>query len=57
MFAPGCYWVPFLIAYLKRSALNIDTDSGNVSFLAMKTGTPISSVVIYGSGDMTLLPP
>ena len=29
----------------------------NRDVLAMKTGTPISSVVILGSGEMTLLPP
>ena len=30
-----------LFAYARRSRLTLATDSGKVSFLAMKTGTPI----------------
>ena len=37
----GMRFTPLMTAYLSRSALKLDTDSGNVSFRAMKTGTPI----------------
>jgi hypothetical protein len=41
MFAPGCCFDPFITHYLSLSALKLDTDSGKVNFLAIKTGMPI----------------
>ena len=57
MLAPGCWAEPFLTSLLSLSKLALQTLSGKVSLRAIKTGTPIWSVVILGSGEMTERPP
>ena len=44
---------PLIMIYLSLLALISLTDSGNVSFLAIKIGTPTSLVSKLGSGEMT----
>ena len=55
LFAPGYLNGPFLISLYILSILYFVTISGNVRFIAIVIGTPYSSILIFGSTEITVL--
>ena len=55
-FAPGCTSGPFSTAFFKPSILCTVTLSGYVKIFATLSGTATSSILRFGSGEMTVRP-